>query len=100
MGIELRRKPTTEEIEQICLAAEEAAQKHLLSKVSLKRVSDLDVTVEAVGDKPLVVYVDVAIELSAGNENLDPLVDEATDRAFSAAEAKARELDLCVDTPT
>jgi len=99
MGIELRRKPTTEEIEQICLAAEEAARKHLLSKVSLKRVSDLDVMVEAVGDKPLVVYVDVAIELSSGNQDLDPLVDEATDRAFSAAEAKARELNLCVDTP-
>lgn len=99
MGIELRRKPTTEEIQQICLAAEEAARKHLLSEVSLKRVSDLDVTVEAVGDKPLVVHVDVAIELSSGDQDLDPLVDEATDRAFSAAEAKARELNLCVDTP-
>jgi hypothetical protein len=99
MGIELRRKPTTEEIEQICLAAEEAARNHLLSKVPLKRVSDLDVMVEAVGDKPLVVYVDVAIELTSGNQDLDPLVDEATDRAFSAADAKARELNLCVDTP-
>lgn len=100
MGIELRRKPTAEEVEQLCLAAEEAARKHLLSKVSLKRVSDLDVMVEALGDKPLVVNVDVAIELSSGNQDLEVLVDGATKVAFSAAEAKARELNLCVDTPT
>jgi hypothetical protein len=94
MGIELKRRPTTEEVEEICSAAEEAARKHLLSKVSLKRVSDLDVTVEAIGDKPLVVNVDVSIELSMGKENLQSLVDEATQLAFSAAEAKARDLNL------
>ena len=43
--------------------------------------------------------VDVAIELTSGNEDVDPLVDDATDLAFSAAEAKARELKLCPDTP-
>ena len=95
MGIELKRKPTTDEIEEICSAAEEAARKHLLSKVSLKRVSDLDVTVEAIGDKPLIVNVDVSIELSMGNQDLQSLVDQATQLAFSAAEAKARELNLC-----
>ena len=99
MSIEFTRKPTTEEIEQICEAAQEAARNHLLSKVSVKQISDLDVTVEAVGDKPLLVSVDVAIELTSGDQNLEPLVDEATDMAFSAAEAKARELNLCEDTP-
>jgi hypothetical protein len=99
MGIELRRKPTTDEIEQICVAAQEAARQHLLSKVSLKRVSDLDVTVEAEGDKPLVLYIDIAVELTSGNEDVEPLVDEATEFAFSAAEAKAKELSLCLDTP-
>ena len=99
MGIELRRKPTTDEIEQICIAAQEAARLHVLSKVSLKRVSDLDVTVEAEGDKPLVLYIDIAIELMSGDEDVGPLVDEATDVAFSAAEAKAKELSLCLDTP-
>jgi hypothetical protein len=98
MAIELRRKPTSEEVEQICVAAEEAARKHLLSKVSLKRVSDFDVTVEALGDKPLILNVGVSIELTSGKDDLEPLVDEATDLAFSAAEAKARELNLCVDT--
>jgi len=99
MPLELTRIPTDEEIEQMCLAAQEAARDHLLSKISLKLVSDIDVTVEAVGDKPLTLFVDVAVELESGEEDMDPLVDEATDIAFDAAERKARELDLCRDTP-
>jgi hypothetical protein len=99
MTIELIRAPTDEEIEQMCLAAEDAARRHLMSKIPLKRLSDLDVMVEAVGDKPLMLSVDVAIELTSGNDDVDPLVDDATDLAFSAAEAKARELKLCLDTP-
>jgi hypothetical protein len=99
MSIEFTREPTTDEVEQICEAAQDAARTHLLSKVSVKQIGELDVTVEAVGDKPLVVSVDVAIELTSGNQDLDPLVEEATDKAFSAAEAKARELNLCEGTP-
>jgi len=99
MAIELIRAPTDEEIEQMCLAAEDAARRHLMSKIPLRRISDLDVMVEAVGDKPLMLSVDVAIELTSGNDDLDPLVDGATDLAFSAAEAKARDLKLCLDTP-
>jgi hypothetical protein len=100
MSIELKRTPTADEVEQICTAAEEAARKHLLSKVPLKRVSDLDVMVEAVGDKPLSLSVDVAIELLGRDQDPQDLVGEATSAAFSAAEAKARELNLCTDTPT
>ena len=99
MGIELRREPTVDEIEQICTAAEEAAKRHLLSKIPLKRISDLDVMVEALGDKPLNVNVEVAIELASGEQDLNALVEEATELAFSAAEAKFKELNLCVDTP-
>ncbi len=99
MPFELTRIPTDEEIEQMCLAAQEAARSHLLSKISLKRISDIDVTVEAIGDKPLTLSVDVAVELESGEENMDPLVDEATNMAFDAAERKARDLNLCRDTP-
>jgi hypothetical protein len=99
LSIELVRELTSEEVEQICVAAEEAARKHLLSRVSVKSISELDVTVEALGDKPLVVNIDVAIELVGSNQDLQNLVDQATDLAFSAAEAKARELKLCVDIP-
>jgi len=83
----------------MCLEAQEAARTHLMSKVSLKRISDIDVTVEAIGDKPLTLLVDVGIELDSGNEDMEPLVDEATEIAFLAAEKKARELNLCRDTP-
>ena len=99
MPVELIRTPTDAEIEQMCLAAQEAARNHLLSKVSIKRINDIDVTVEAIGDKPLTLSVDLAVELESGDDDMDPLVDEATDIAFLAAERKARELDLCRDTP-
>jgi len=98
MDIELRRKPTEDETEEICVAAEEAARQVLFSKIPVKRVSDLDVTVEAIGDKPLVIAVEIGVELLIGNENLQPLVDKATEAAFSAAEAKVRELRLCEDS--
>ena len=100
MDIELRRKPTEDEIEEICVAAEEAARQVLFSKIPVKRVSDLDVTVEAIGDKPLTIAVDVGVELLIGDEDLQPLVDKATDAAFSAAEAKVREMGLCGDSRT
>ena len=98
MGIELRRNPTTDEIEEICIAAQEAGTQALLSKVSIKQVSDLDVTVEALGDKPLVLSIDVSVELLTGNEDLQSLINKASDAAFSAAEAKVRELSLCADS--
>ena len=96
MSIELKRAPTEGEVEQICAAAEEAAKKHLLSKVSIKQVSDLDVTVEAVGDKPLLLTIEISVALSGGASNVQDLVGEATNAAFLAAETKVKELDLCV----
>jgi len=98
MSIELKRAPTTDEVEQMCAVAEEAARTHLLSSVSLRHLSDLDVTVEAVGDKPLTLNIEVAVEAANSTQDLESLVDEATKLAFSAAEAKARELCLCEDT--
>jgi hypothetical protein len=99
MVIELSRKPTQDEVEQICVAAEEAARTELLRKVSLKRVSDLDVTIEALGDKPLILNIDVSVELLLADENLQAFVDKATHAAFAAAESKVRELNLCQGTP-
>ena len=100
MSIELRRTPTEDEIEQICVAAEEAAKRQLLSTVSLKRISDFDLTVEANGDKPLVLNVDIGIDVTIGDEDLQRLVLNATNAAFEAAETKVRELDLCANTQT
>jgi hypothetical protein len=96
MSIELRRPPTENEIEQICVAAEEAAKKRLLSTVPLKRISDFELMVEANGDKPLVLNVDISIDVTIGDEDLQRLVLEAT----NAAEIKVRELELCANTQT
>jgi len=100
MSIELKRNPTDDEVEQICVAAEEAAKKRILSTVPLKRISDFDVTVEANGDKPLVLNVDIAIDITIGDEDLEQLVKDATNAAFKAAEIKVRELNLCANTQT
>lgn len=98
MSIELKRAPTEVEVEEICQTAETAARQFLLAKLSLKDISDLEVTVEALGDKPLTLNIGVALELASGQSDLDPIVDEAIDVAFIAAEAKARELQLCETT--
>ncbi|HXY82743.1 MAG TPA: DUF3194 domain-containing protein [Candidatus Saccharimonadales bacterium] len=95
MSIELKRKPSEDEIEKICLAAEEAARQLLLTAVPLKRISDFDITIEASGDKPLVLNVDIAIDVSIGDEDLANIVKDATGAAFKAAESKVRELNLC-----
>ncbi len=95
MDIELRRAPTDEEIEAICTAAEEAARRFILYKISLKKLEDLNLSVEAVGDKPLSLSVEIAVETEVGDPKLDVTIDQATDAAFAAAEAKVRELNLC-----
>jgi hypothetical protein len=95
VDIELRRALTDEEMESICAAAEEAARKFILSKISLKKLEDLDLSIEAVGDKPLSVTVEVAVETDLGDAELKTIIDDATDAAFAAAEAKVRELGLC-----
>jgi uncharacterized protein DUF3194 len=97
MSIELKSKPSEDQIEKICVAAEEAARKRLLSAVPLKRISDFDITIEASGDKPLVLNVDIAIDVSIGDEDLANLVKDATGAAFKAAENKVRELNLCAN---
>ena len=95
MNIELRRVPTDEEIELICAAAEETARTFILSKISLKKVEDLNLSVEALGDKPLSLTVEVGVETDIEDPELRTIIDSAADAAFAAAEAKVRELNLC-----
>lgn len=95
MSIELCRAPTDDEIEEVCTAAEEAARRVVQSKISLKKVEDLNVAVEAIGDKPLLLNVEVAVETATDDPQLETVVDNATDAAFTAAEAKLKELGLC-----
>ena len=95
MDIELRRAPTDEEIELICTAAEEAARRSILFKIPVQKVEDLNLSIEALGDKPLSLTIEVALETDLEDPELGTIIDSATDAAFAAAEAKVRELDLC-----
>ena len=87
-------KLTTEQVEKLCEVAEEAARRHILSKVPMRRISDFDITVEVEGLKPLNVTVDVNLELSPLMRNYDAekLVEEAVRKAFNAVDNYLREL--------
>jgi len=85
---------TTEQIETLCSTAENAARKHVLSKVSSKSVERLNVSVEAEGAKPLNLSIDVDLALSSQVKGVDAknLADEAVKEALRAAENYLRTL--------
>jgi hypothetical protein len=84
---------TTEQIELLCSTAEDAARKHVLSRVSGKSVEQLDVSVEAEGVKPVNVMVEVNLVLSPQTSvNAEAVTKEAVEKAQSAAEKFLRNL--------
>jgi post-segregation antitoxin (ccd killing protein) len=85
---------STEETEKLCSNAENAARKHVLSKVSPKMVDRLDVTVEAEGEEPMkvTVEVDLALNSQAKDIDVDALVKEATAEAHKAIDQYLRKL--------
>lgn len=85
---------TSEQIEELCSIAEEAARKHVLSKIPKKRIEILNISIEAEGTNPVTLTIDVEITLSPimKNYNVQRLVDEATRNAFTVAEKYLREL--------
>jgi hypothetical protein len=84
----------SEQIEELCAAAEDAARKHVLSKVSAKQVEKLNITVEAEGAKPVNLSVEIDLALSQQAEGVDEkkLVAEAVQEAFKASENYLRKL--------
>ena len=85
---------TTEQIEELCSAVDEAARKYVLSRVSRKHVEILDISVEAEGAKPLTLKIEVNIALLPHAKEADTkrLADEAVKEAFVTAEKHLREL--------
>jgi hypothetical protein len=85
---------TSEQIEELCSIAEEAARKYALSKVSSKRIEKLDISVEAEGTKPVTLTVEIDIALSPLIKDFDvqKLVDEAVEEAFTSAKKYLEEL--------
>ena len=85
---------SSEQIETLCATAENAARKHVLSRVSSKRIDRLDISVEAEGSKPLNVTVEVNLQLDPEVKDIDveELVAEATKAAHNAVEDYLRKL--------
>jgi hypothetical protein len=85
---------TEEQIEEVSQAAEDAARKHVFSKISQKLVERLDISVEAEGAKPIsfTVEVDLVLLPEAKGFSEKALVDEAVKAAFEAIETYLRKL--------
>jgi len=85
---------TTEQIETLCSTAENAARKHVLSKVPSKMVEKLNISVEADGTKPVNLAVEIDLTLSEQMKDFDAkaLVSEAVKEALKAGENYLRKL--------
>ena len=85
---------TTEQIEELCSAAEKAARRHILSKVSSKMVEKLDISVEAEGAKPINLSIEVNLALSPQINSSDQAVlsAEAAKEALKASDLYLRKL--------
>jgi hypothetical protein len=85
---------TTEQTETLCSTAEDAARKHILSKVPLKMVETLNISVEAEGTKPVNVTIEIDLALSPKLRDFDAetLVNEAVQEAHKASENYLRKL--------
>jgi hypothetical protein len=79
---------STEQIELLCQTTEDAARKHILSKVPSKDVDRLDIAVEVEGAKPVNVTVEINLLLSKDMKGADAesLVKEAVDAAHRATQ--------------
>ena len=83
-----------EEIQELCCIVEEAARKHVCSKVSARKLETLDVSVEVEGSKPIRLSIDVeVVPLSKYDAiNAQRLANAAVRAAFSAAREHLRKL--------
>ncbi|MGQ9623962.1 MAG: DUF3194 domain-containing protein [Candidatus Bathycorpusculaceae bacterium] len=85
---------TSEQIEELCSIAEEAAREYVTSKVPLKRIEALDISVEAEGATPMTLTIDIDVILSPLMKDFDvqKLVKEAVKEAFASAEKYLRNM--------
>ena len=87
-------KLTTKQIEVLCQIAETAAKKYVLSQVSLKLIDRLNIIVEAKGDKPITVEVDIDFTISHTKKsiNTEIIAKNAVKEALIASENYLRQL--------
>ena len=85
---------TNEQIEALSDAAEEAARSYIFSKVPLRMIENLNISVEAEGTKPLNLSVEINIKLSKGSKDCDiqQLANDAAKEDLKASESSLRNL--------
>jgi hypothetical protein len=85
---------TDEQLEELCKIGERAAKAFIHSKVHEKRISRLDITIEAEGRKPVTVNVEIEIGLSAPIDVVDiyQVAKEAAEKALEETNKYLREL--------
>jgi len=85
---------TSKQLEKLCEIGEQAARNHILSRVTERRITTLDITVDTEGTKPVTVNVEVEVALSPlmNDVDADKLAKEATEKAFQAIKQYLREL--------
>lgn len=90
---------TSEQRVELCEVAEEAARKYILSKVSSRKISALNITIDIQGTRSTNVSVDVEVALSPSLKNYDAkeLTVEATKKAFASIETYLRKI-KCTST--
>jgi GGDEF domain-containing protein len=85
---------STEQIELLCQTTEDAARKHIQTKVQSKNIERLDIAVEVEGTKPVNVTVEINLLLTkeAKGFDVEVLVKEAVEAAHRATENFLRKL--------
>ena len=87
-------KLTPKQLEKLCEIGEKAAREHVYSKVSPRKVSELNINIDTEGAKPVTISIDVEITLSPLMKDYDAekLAKEATEKAFNSIKAYLSEI--------
>jgi len=85
---------TPEQLEKLCEIGEKAAREYVVSRVSSRKISALNISIDIEGSKPVTVNIDVEIHLSTlmKDYNVEKLAKEATEKAFASIKDYLREL--------
>ena len=85
---------TDKQLEELCEIGERAAKAYIHSRVHEKRISRLDITIDAQGSKPVTVNVEIEIGLSSPMKDVDiyQVAKEAAEKALEATNKYLREL--------
>jgi len=85
---------TSKQLSELCEIGEKAARDHITSKISARRISELDITIDVEGAKPVIVNVDIELVLSPLMKDYDAeaLVEEAKQKAFNTIEQYLRSI--------